>query len=165
MTEEMFLVTAIDNWPGELGDDGFALEAIPASQLAELPLVLASTTHGARKLQEKFARTMNVRLNVIAEIDSLPQLAEMAIRASAYTLMSHSAVIKQVEEGSLAMVPIKQPAITRTAYLARSHSRPATTARNIVESLIVDIIGEMVDRYKLRATMPYREKKAEAAQS
>jgi LysR family transcriptional regulator, nitrogen assimilation regulatory protein len=52
LTEELFLVTARDNWPGELGPDGFALEGINASKLEGLPLVLTSPAHGARKLQE-----------------------------------------------------------------------------------------------------------------
>jgi LysR family transcriptional regulator, nitrogen assimilation regulatory protein len=48
----LFLVTARDNWPGELGPDGFALEGINASKLEGLPLVLTSPANGARKLQE-----------------------------------------------------------------------------------------------------------------
>ena len=71
LTEELFLVTAPDNWEGALGPDGVALEPISASRLQELPLVLTSSTHGARKLQEKFARSIGIQLNVVAEIDSL----------------------------------------------------------------------------------------------
>ncbi|APX24915.1 MULTISPECIES: LysR family transcriptional regulator [Salipiger] len=162
LTEEMFLVTAVDNWPGELGEDGVALEPISAAQLSELPLVLTSQTHGARKLQEKFARTIGVDLNVIAEIDSLPHIVEMVSRASAYTLLSHGAVMKQVAAGTLAMVPIKEPTIRRTAYLARSRVRPVTRARTAVESFILEIIAEMVDRYKLRAIVAEDLSKAAA---
>ncbi len=156
MTEELFLVTAPDNWPGELGPDGVALEPIPASKLAELPLVLTSQTHGARKLQEKFARSLGMHLNVVAEIDSLPHIVEMVGRASAYTILSHGAVMKQVAAGTLAMVPFQEPTIRRTAYLARARARPVTRAGVVVEQYIMTILREMVDRYKLRATLPGR---------
>ena len=87
----------------------------------------------------------------MAEIDSLPHIVEMVSRASAYTLLSHGAVVKQVADGTLAMVPIKEPTIRRTAYLARSRMRPVTRARTEVESFILEIIAEMVERYQLRA--------------
>ena len=154
LTEELFLVAAPDNWPGKLDADGVALEPITASKLAELPLVLTSQTHGARKLQEKFARSIGVRLNVVAEIDSLPHIVEMVSRASAYTILSHGAVIKQVAAGTLVLVPIQEPTIRRTAYMARAKARPATRAGVIVEEYLTMILREMVDRYKLRATLP-----------
>jgi LysR family transcriptional regulator, nitrogen assimilation regulatory protein len=154
LTEELFLVAAPDNWPGKLDADGVALEPITASKLAELPLVLTSQTHGARKLQEKFARSIGVHLNVVAEIDSLPHIVEMVSRASAYTILSHGAVIKQVAAGTLVLVPIEEPTIRRTAYMARARSRPATRAGVIVEEYLTMILREMVDRYKLRATLP-----------
>lgn len=154
LTEELFLVTAPDNWPGELGPDGVALEPIPAAKLQELPLVLTSQSHGARKLQEKFARSIGVNLNVVAEIDSLTHIIEMVSRASAYTILSHGAVIRQVAAGALAMVPIEEPTIRRTAYLVRARSRPVTRACAIVEANLRTIIGEIVERYNLRAVLP-----------
>jgi LysR family transcriptional regulator, nitrogen assimilation regulatory protein len=154
LTEELFLVTATDNWEGALGPDGVALEPISASRLQELPLVLTSSTHGARKLQEKFARSIGIQLNVVAEIDSLPHIVEMVSRASAYTILSHGAVLNQVSAGTLALVPIEEPTIRRTAYIVRKRSRPVTRASVIVESYIKTIIQEMVERYKLRAILP-----------
>jgi len=153
LTEELFLVTAPDNWEGEIGPDGVARQAISAEKLQELPLVLTSPTHGARKLQEKFARSIGTKLNVVAAIDSLPHIIEMVSRASAYTILSHGAVINQVAEGSLALVPIEEPTIRRTAYMVRKRSKPVTKACAVVEALIFTIITEMVERYKIRAEL------------
>jgi LysR family transcriptional regulator, nitrogen assimilation regulatory protein len=163
LTEELFLVTAPDNWPGPIGPDGVALSPISASRLQELPLVLTSTTHGARKLQEKFSRSIGIRLNVVAEIDSLPHIVEMVSRASAYTLLSHGAVINQVASGSLALVPIEEPTIRRTAYIVRKRARPVTRASVIVEACVQSIVREMVHRYKLKAILPNAGKLAPAA--
>ena len=153
LTEELFLVTAPDNWnSGEKGDGKLAAP-INASRLEELPLVLTSTTHGARKLQEKHARSIGISLNVVAEINSLPHIIEMVSRASAYTLLSHGAVLNQVAAGTLMLVPI-EPTIRRTAYIVRSRSHPVTRASEIVESNIKTILKEMVERYSLRAVIP-----------
>ena len=154
LTEELFLVTAPDNWDGPIGPDGVALTPISATRLQELPMVLTSTTHGARKLQEKFSRSIGIHLNVVAEIDSLPHIVEMVSRASAFSILSHGAVINRVAEGKLALVPIEEPTIRRTAYIVRKRSRPVTRASVIVESTIQAIVREMVDRYKLKAVLP-----------
>jgi len=153
LTEELFLITAPDNWQGEIGPDGVALDAISAAKLQELPLVLTSPTHGARKLQEKFARSIGVQFNVVAAIDSLPHIVEMVSRASAYTILSHGAVINQVADGTLALVRIEEPTIRRTAYVVRKRTRPVTKACAIVESRIFMIIQEMVHRYGIKAVL------------
>lgn len=160
LTEDLFLVTAPDNWSGPIGPDGMALTPISATRLQELPMVLTSATHGARKLQEKFSRSIGIQLNVVAEIDSLPHIVEMVSRASAFSILSHGAVINQVAAGNLALVPIEEPTIRRTAYIVRKRSRPVTRASVIVESTIQSIVREMVDRYKLKAVLPTSAKGA-----
>lgn len=154
LTEELFLVTAPDNWDDEFGPDGVAKTPIPASRLQDLPMVLTSPTHGARKLQEKFARAGGFNLNVVAAIDSLPHIVEMVSRASAYSILSHGAVIKEVADGTLGLIRIEEPTIRRTAYMVRKRSRPVSSASSVVESTIYTIIRELVQRYDIQATLP-----------
>lgn len=154
LTEELFLVTAPDNWDYPIGPDGVALEPITASQLQQLPLVLTSGAHGARKMQEKFARSIGIGLNVVAEIDSLPHIVEMVSRASAYTLLAHGAVINQVANGTLALVRIAEPTMRRTAYVVRKRTRAVSRASLVVEAYVKDIVRELVSRYNLQAALP-----------
>ena len=156
LTEEIFLVTAPDNWDDDFGPDGVAKNAIPAARLQELPLVLTSPTHGARKLQEKFARAGGFNLNVVAAIDSLPHIVEMVSRASAYSLLAHGAVLKEVAAGTLGLVRIEEPTIRRTAYMVRKRARPVSRASAIVESTICTIIRELIDRYDIQTTLPQK---------
>lgn len=157
LTEELFLVAARDNWDDEFGEDGVALNPIPASKLEELPLVLTSPTHGARKLQDKYARSGGFSLNVVATIDALPHIVEMVSRASGYSILPHGAVIREVESGVLGLVRIEEPTIRRTAYMVRKRSRPVSNASSVVERTIHAIIRELVDRYGIQATQPERE--------
>lgn len=154
LTEELFLVTAPDNWDEPIGRDGIAKNPINATRLQELPLVLISPAHGARKLQEKFARSIGIQLNVVAAVNSLPHIVEIVSRASAYTLLAHGAVVNQVAAGSLALVPIREPTIRRTAYFVRKRSRAVTRASALVEANIKTIIREMVKRFHIRASLP-----------
>lgn len=154
LTEDLFLITAPDNWDDEFGADGIAKNPISSSRLQELPLVLTSPTHGARKLQEKFARAGGFSYNVVAAIDSLPHIVEMVSRASAFSILSHGAVFKQVAEGTIGLVRIEEPRISRTAYMVRKRSRPVSRANTIVEETIVAVMREMIERYKIHATLP-----------
>lgn len=152
LNEELFLVTAPDNWPGGFGPDGRAIKPVDAAMLQSLPLVLTSPSHGLRKLIERFARANGVQLNVVTEIDSLQHIVEMVSRASAYTILSHAAVINQVAAGTVALVPIADP-IRRGAYLVRKRSRPITRASVAIESAMMVILREMIERYRLEATL------------
>lgn len=154
LTEELFLITAPDNWDDEFGPDGIARNPINASQLAQLPVVLTSQTHGARKIQERFARASGFSFNVVATIDSLPHIVEMVSRASAYSILSHGAVVRQVVEGSIGLVRIAEPSIRRTAYLVRKRSRPVSRASAVVEETITAVIREMMGRHSIQATLP-----------
>lgn len=153
VTEEVFLVTAPDNWDGEIGPDGMALEALNVERLAELPLVMTSS-RGAHALQQKVANSFGVQLNVMATLNSLPQIVEMVSRASAYALLAHGAVHRQVTQKRLALVRIEDSALTRTACLVRKRSRMTSHATGIVEDYCKSLIREMVERYGIRGTLP-----------
>lgn len=154
LTEDLFLVTARDNWGGEIGPNGRAIEPITLAQIAPLPLVLPSRPHGAREVIERFAKASGVKLNIKLEIDSLPQIIAMVDRASGYAILPHAAVFAQVTAGNLALVRIIEPTIQRTAYLVRKRSHLVTRASVAVEKLMSTIIREMVDRHQLEARLP-----------
>lgn len=158
LTEEVFLITAPDNWEGEIGPNGIFTEPVSAAKLSQLPMVLPNAGNPMRQMQEKFARSANVDLNVIASVNSLPRIIEMVCRASAYTMTGHGAVIDTVNEGKLALVRIEEPAFLRTAYLARHKTRPISRACMIVEERIKSITRELLDRRGIVSAQPGRGK-------
>jgi LysR family nitrogen assimilation transcriptional regulator len=118
-----------------------------------LPLALPASTHGARKVVERFARGAGISLDVVVEIDSLPQLITMATRASAYTILPHASVIDEVAAGTLRLFEIVEPTMTRTAYMLRKRSRPITRASQVVQESIGLIVREMIERFDLDAAV------------
>lgn len=148
LVEKLFLVSASDDQPEGVMVDEYGHATILGANLNLLPLVLPSGSHGARKFVERFARGAGIDLNIVTEIDSLSQIVRMVSRASGHTILPHAAVIEEVADGTLSLVEIV-PSMSRTAYLVRKRSKPVTMASAIVEEAVVQIIGEMVTRYKL----------------
>lgn len=151
MKEEVFLVTAPDNWEGEIGPDGIVLESFSADKLADLPLVMTGA-RGAQAIQDRVMRSFNIELNVIATINSLPQIIEMVSRASAYAILPHGAVYKHVARGQLALVRLDEP-IYHTASLVRKRTSVISKAGTIIEGYTRDIIKEVVERHGIRGAI------------
>lgn len=151
LEEEIFVIAAHDNLPVEPDENGEL--TIQASRLGELPLVMPGLPHSARLAIERFARANGLSLNVIVEIDSLPQIVEMVARASAFTVLPHASVADAVAAGKLALIRIKEPSFFRTVYLTRKRARPVSMVSLTVEKTVLKIIREMVERYQLNAKL------------
>ncbi|MFT3975562.1 MAG: LysR family transcriptional regulator [Sphingomonas bacterium] len=153
LAEKLFLISAPDNLPAAANLDQPDAPTIRGVDLEALPLALPAASHGARKVVERFARSAGVRLDVVVEIDSLPQIVAMATRASAYTIVPHAAVIDEVAAGTVRAIEIVEPTMTRTAYLLRKRTRPITRASQAVQQTIGVIVREMIERFQLDAAM------------
>lgn len=151
--EQLYLVTAKDNWNATIGADGLAQDAIQASDLAHLPLVMPSSNYAARRVIDSYAKAHGEGLNLISDVHSLSQTIEMVARASAYAVLPHTAVAQQVAEGTLALVKIENPAITRTAYLVRKRARAISQASAVLENTLATLFAELVKRYKLTESL------------
>ena len=71
----------------------------------------------------------------------------------AIPVLPHAAVLHGVADGSLSLIRIVEPVMTRTAYLVRKRELPVTKASTVIETTIRSILAEMVDRYRPRATI------------
>lgn len=154
MTEELFLVTAPDNWPGELDETNRRFEPVPIAQLAGLPLVMPSNMHGGRStIIERALERRGVRPNIMMQIDALPQIVEMIERASAYSILPHAAVVSQLAAGGVALVPFKDHRMTRTAYLVRERTKPINKNTITILNTLAKVADEVVRRLDLAVTI------------
>lgn len=163
LSEELFVVSSRDNWHGAI-EGGRALERLEIGEVFELPMVVPGRLHGARRIIERFAHANGCRLKVVTEIDSLPQIIEFVSRASAYSILPHAAVVREVDAGNLVIIPIAELTLRREAYIVRRRDRPPTRAALTVEKTLRAVIAELIDRYDLAAAL-HSESADEIAES
>ncbi|MDE3175266.1 MAG: LysR family transcriptional regulator [Pseudomonadota bacterium] len=144
LVEELFLVAASDSWKGEIGKNGIAKEAVSLRDCGGLGLILPHREHGLRETVERIADAQSLRLDVVMEMDSLSRIKTLVARGSGYSLLAHAAVHEELERGELVLVPVRDPAMRRTVYLASNPARPIKRAAREVERLAVAIVSELV---------------------
>jgi LysR family nitrogen assimilation transcriptional regulator len=148
-SEELFVISAPDNWPPPNAKSLGGGLAIDFAALKDVPLILPTRMHGQRALVEREAKAAGFQLNVELEIDPLPHLVSMVERASGHTILSHAAVEREVADGRLVLVKICNPTIRRGAYLVRKFGRPIARSTQIVENMVVSLVSEIASRSDL----------------
>ena len=144
LDEPLYLAAARDCWKGEIGADGVACETVTLRECAEMGLILPNRAHGLRERVERCAQAQGVSLDVVLEMDSLSRIKTMVARGSGYSILAHSALHEEMERGELILVPIREPTIRRTVYLATNPNRPLKRAAREVAALAEEIARELV---------------------
>jgi LysR family transcriptional regulator, nitrogen assimilation regulatory protein len=144
LVEEMFLVVPGSGRPGEVGADGICKAPVSFAECASFGLILPHRTHGLRETIERYASAHGVNLQVILEMDALTHIKSLVTRGSGYSILAHAAVAEEAQRGDVVLIPIRDPVIRRTVYLARNPSRPVTRAALEVERVTIDIIRDLV---------------------
>lgn len=109
------------------GDALTAGAAVRFSELAGLPLVLASAPNGLRADVERQAQRMGIPLSIVLETNSLAVQTELAARGGAYTIMAGHAASQRLSAG-LQASRIVDPSIVRTIAMGIASHRPASEA-------------------------------------
>jgi LysR family nitrogen assimilation transcriptional regulator len=115
----------------------------PLAQLANVPIVAPSASNGLRVLIERTFAQANVELNIVADIDSLPTLIEIARAGDACTILPASALAPREPGLRPAARRIVEPEMRRPASVCWSNSLPVSSATLAVRQTIVDLIGEL----------------------
>lgn len=149
MTEDLYFFASPDSWPLKTKPD----VPVSLSAIANCDLVLPSGNHGLRALIERSAKSDGTRLNVVVEMDSLPQIKSFVKRGRVSTILAHAAAYDFVVQGDLVSAPIVNPTITRSVYLVRNPARISTRASREVEKLTLNVIKELVLEEKWVATL------------
>ncbi|MCW2241807.1 LysR family transcriptional regulator [Azospirillum canadense] len=149
LREELYLISAPDNWPPPVADAAEPGQPVDFATLERLPMMLPNRPHGLRALIDREAKAANVQLNAVLEIDPLRHLITMVDRASGYTILPHAAVADEVAQGSVILVRIRNPTLWRAAYLIRRHGRSVTRAIIAVETIIEKLVADAADRLSL----------------
>ena len=125
---------------GAPGDPLLEGPTIPAERLAGLPLVGTRPPHGLRLQIERWMNETGVELTFEIEADAPSVLVNMAAQGDYYSILSPSAVRREIAAGYLASAEVADPAIERTACLCCSKRLPPDPARDAVHIVVRDVL-------------------------
>ncbi len=116
--------------------------------LTELPLILPNPRNELRVVSERLSAKYKTRFQVKYVIDSFFVLKEMVRDGHGYTIMPVSAIMKEIEGGSLKYAPIENTN-TRTLVLAtKPHLRSPRIAIKM-DQMIQDVIFELYEDHRI----------------
>ena len=136
LEERLVLVSAPPNAPRG--------REVAMQSLAGRPLVLPSKEHGFRRIIDEACARAGVQLEVVAEIDSLPNIKKAVQAGLADTILSPGSVAEDVAAGTLRMVTLGKPHLLRKVTCATCVTRPITPAAAAMISLITEQMHRLV---------------------
>ncbi|WP_250481827.1 LysR substrate-binding domain-containing protein [Caballeronia sp. NCTM5] len=115
----------------------------PIQFLGNVPMVAPGPTNGLRLLIERTFSRAGVDLNIVADIDSLPTMLEIAESGTACTILPASALARRHFQKRPPIRKVVEPSMNRPASLCWNNSVPTIAATQVVRSTMVELIAEL----------------------
>ncbi|WP_378941693.1 LysR substrate-binding domain-containing protein [Mesorhizobium sp. ANAO-SY3R2] len=133
--EDLFLVTS---------DPKDADVPIRLSDVASLPLSVPGLPHKMRSLIDSVCEQQKISLNVIADVDSLPVLRNIAASGMANVILPQSALAAPAALGNLYSRPIIEPRVSRPVSICRSEGAPKSRAIDATLDVLRQLVKELI---------------------
>ncbi len=136
LSEDIWLIGAASALPRNRN-------GITFRELEKFPLIIPGLAHSHRQLIQGLALKHEVKLQVVADVDSLHVNKGLVAEGRTFTLLARSAVAPEIAAGILGAVRVRDPSITRSVSLARPLSRGYTRAADAIASLCIETAHEL----------------------
>ena len=111
------------------------------------PLILPAQPHGVRPIIEAAAVQAGLQPpNVMADISSISILRNSLLAGMGQTILPVMPFKAEIENGLLASLPIRSPAMTRTVALCRAKHIPLSTAAQAVSAVAKRVMQELCQK-------------------
>ena len=144
LDEELVFISSGKEIAGWLKKTKTKDKKIRLKDLKNFQMILPTKAHSLRQRIDEYLREEKIDLTLIAEVNAIPQLIELAEAGIGSTVLSHAAVIHSVANKRLGLLKIIDPTITRSVYLCRNATIPVSIAVSCIQSLIKSLVNEMV---------------------
>lgn len=142
--EELVLVTSSTLLTSALGRRAGSRKQVSLEELLRFPLILPTVAHSLRNCIDDFLADHRLKLSVIAEVNTINQLVELAARGIGSTILSYASVADAHESGRIVVFPISNARLFRPVYLCRSATAPLSIGTALVQNLIISASADMV---------------------
>lgn len=119
-------------------------KTIQFKDLKNFSMILPTKAHSLRQRIDEYLHDEKTELNVIAEVNAIPQLIELAEAGVGSTVLSYAAVYYPLASKKICTLKIINPTITRSVYLCRNATIPLSIATLAIQQLIESLIQTMV---------------------
>jgi LysR family nitrogen assimilation transcriptional regulator len=152
LSEELCLVgqrRLIERHVGSGCDDD-----IPFRELASLPIYLSRRPHVMREILERTAKAKGMALNLVAEVDSLYIMKELALGGTGCCVMSRASVRREMSYYDLSIRRIVAPVIRRDICFLQRQGAVLPRAAAEVMRLTTEIVAHTVREDAWFGTLP-----------
>lgn len=112
-------------------------QTLEIKNIINKPLILPSRPHGIRSLVDQACQTKDLKLDVIAETNSMSVQKRLVLDRLGYTILPSIAIIDDLNQGLLEATPLADTELSRTIVLALSSARNTTSpVRCVVNELL-----------------------------
>lgn len=111
--------------------------------LANIPFVHTTSAHQLRRMIDRYSAELRVPLSLLSEIDSLPQLRELLLTISGFTILPESMSLDWSKHG-LRYWTIVKPEINVAHYLVGSPRFARQAKANAILDLVSDVIRNLI---------------------
>ena len=127
--EEQFLVCApTTSWRKR--------RSIRLAEVARCPWRCRAGSTGLRVAVDEFMETIGKTPRIRTELESIVGLKQLAQEGGTYTILPRGEMEEELSAGRLKALPIEDPKIYRTLFLAWSNERPNTPQMKAVQMLV-----------------------------
>ncbi|MGF6181368.1 LysR family nitrogen assimilation transcriptional regulator [Massilia sp. UYP32] len=128
--------------PGEFTGN----EPFPLKGLKDRPMVMPNASHGLRSIIEHALAVAGISVDVVAETNALDLQKSLVAKGFGYTILPTSAVLEELQAGTLSGAPVGTPDLSRRIVLARAAARRPSPASAAAAPILTALMKEMVDQ-------------------
>ena len=142
LEEDLLLVTA----PGKAP----ASQSVSLAEALQFDLVIAGARGVIRRIVEREAHRLSLRLRLAYEVHSVTSMRAMIVRGEAASIMPFSLAAPQLRSGQLVARRIDRPALTRTLYVVAPQERETFSAQPEIDAFLertIDRLRESMHPY------------------
>ena len=132
-TERLYLIAAPEA-------DVRSKSVISFADLADLPLIVPGKQHRLGQLIHRLAAAQDVRLSVLAEVDSTYSIKKLVSCGEGYSILSAYTVQEEINRGELRAIMIESPTITRSIDLVLNPLRKLDSSVAVVRKLLIEMV-------------------------
>lgn len=136
--EDLYLISPLDKRTSR------RKRSVTLDEAARLPLILPGRPHSLRELINDYARKSRLSLNVVGEVDAVPQMKDFVAARLGHTILTLASVQAELADGSLSARRVIEPVISRRVLLCRSSEAPPTRATVAVAGILVQTARQLV---------------------